>query len=100
LPDTGCLYLPKDCEPGAPARCRLHIVLHGCTQSSEALGDEFYTKIGVNESADSNRTSSFIHRRTPPWVAELPLEAGLTAAIDANPYGSWNWWDTPRIGAI
>jgi hypothetical protein len=25
-------------------------------------------------------------------LAELPSQAGLTAAIDANPYGCWNWW--------
>ena len=92
LSDTGYLYVPKDCESGAPAPCRLHIVLHGCTQSSEALGDEFYTKIGVNEWADSNRIVVLYPQAHATTVAELSPQAGLTAAIDANPYGCWNWW--------
>src|SRR5580693_5637830 len=92
LSDTGYLYVPKDCESGAPASCRLHIVLHGCTQSSEALGDEFYTKIGVNEWADSNRIVVLYPQAHATTVAELSPQAGLTAAIDANPYGCWNWW--------
>ena len=92
LSNTGYLYVPKDCEPGASAPCRLHIVLHGCTQSSEALGDEFYTKIGVNEWADANRIVVLYPQAHATTVAELPPEAGLTALIDANPYGCWNWW--------
>ena len=92
LSDTGYLYVPKDCEPGASAPCRLHIVLHGCTQSSEALGAEFYTKIGVNEWANSNRIVVLYPQAHATTVAELPPQAGLTAAIDANPYGCWNWW--------
>lgn len=92
LSEAGYLYLPKDCEPGAPAPCRLHIVLHGCTQSSEVLGDEFYTKIGVNEWADSNRIIVLYPQAHATTAAELPPQAGLTAAIDANPYGCWNWW--------
>ena len=92
LSDTGYLYVPKDCEPGHPAPCRLHIVLHGCTQSSEALGDEFYTKIGVNEWADANRIVVLYPQAHATTVAELPPQAGLTALIDANPYGCWNWW--------
>ncbi len=92
LSDTGYLYLPKDCEPGAPAPCRLHIVLHGCTQSSEALGAEFYSKIGVNEWADSNRIIVLYPQAHATTVAELSQKGGLTALIDANPYGCWNWW--------
>ena len=52
--DTGYLYVPKACEPGAAQPCRLHVALHGCLQSAEKLGDEFYTKIGLNEWADTN----------------------------------------------
>jgi hypothetical protein len=92
LSDTGYLYVPKDCESGAPGLCRLHIVLHGCTQSSEALGDEFYTKIGVNEWADANRIIVLYPQAHATTPAELRPKAGLTAAIDANPYGCWNWW--------
>ena len=82
----------KTANPAHPAPCRLHIVLHGCTQSSEALGDEFYTKIGVNEWADANRIVVLYPQAHATTVAELPPQAGLTALIDANPYGCWNWW--------
>ena len=37
LSDTGYVYVPKACEPEAPQRCRLQIVLHGCKQSAEVL---------------------------------------------------------------
>ena len=92
LLDAGYLYVPKDCEPGAQAPCRLHIVLHGCQQSSEVLGNEFYTKIGVNEWADANRIIVLYPQAHATKVSELPEKAGLTALIDANPYGCWNWW--------
>jgi poly(3-hydroxybutyrate) depolymerase len=92
LSDAGYLYAPKDCEPGARAPCRLHIVLHGCEQSAEVLGNEFYTRIGVNEWADANRIIVLYPQAHATTVAELPAKAGLTALIDANPYGCWNWW--------
>ena len=36
-------------QPQGAAPCRLHVVLHGCKQSMQALGDRFYRHIGVNE---------------------------------------------------
>jgi poly(3-hydroxybutyrate) depolymerase len=92
LSDVGYLYVPKDCEQGAKPPCRLHIVLHGCQQSSEILGAEFYTKIGVNEWADANRIVVLYPQAHATTVAELPAQAGMTALIDANPMGCWNWW--------
>ena len=78
LSDTGYLYAPKTCEPGAAQSCRLQVVLHGCTQSAEELGDAFYAKIGVNEWADAN--------------AILVLYPQAHATNPANPAGCWNWW--------
>ena len=78
LLDAGYLYVPKDCEPALPRPARLHIVLHGCTQSSEArLGMRFYTKIGVNEWADSNRIVVLYPQAHATTVAELPPQAKL-----------------------
>ena len=54
LSDTGYLYVPPGCAAGAGNACRLHVVLHGCQQSAEILGDVFYKNIGVNEWADAN----------------------------------------------
>jgi poly(3-hydroxybutyrate) depolymerase len=92
LADVGYLYVPKACEAGAKPPCRLQIVLHGCKQSSEVLGAEFYTRIGVNEWADANRIIVLYPQAHATTVAELPAQSGMTALIDANPMGCWNWW--------
>ena len=42
LSATGYLYVPKACEAGATQPCRMAVVLHGCLQSAEILGAEFY----------------------------------------------------------
>jgi poly(3-hydroxybutyrate) depolymerase len=76
--DTGYLYVPTACEPGAASPCRLQVVLHGCEQSAEKLGDVFYTKIGVNEAAEANNI--------------IVLYPQAHAMIFSNPKGCWNWW--------
>ena len=89
----GVVYVPTDCEsqPG----CRLHIVLHGCDQARETVGDVFIKESGFAEYADTNRL-----------VILYPQIAGSTV----NPHGCWDWWgytdidyldkDAPQIRAI
>ncbi len=92
LSNTGYLYVPKACEPGAPARCRLQVALHGCTQSAETLGDAFYAHVGLNEWADANRIVVLYPQAHATTLSELPsglLRFGLSAP---NPMGCWNWW--------
>lgn len=90
--DTGYLYVPKVCEPGTAAQpCRLHVVLHGCLQSSEALHDEFYTKVGVNEWADTNRIVVLYPQAHATTITELPLQNALSL-LNTNLEGCWNWW--------
>jgi poly(3-hydroxybutyrate) depolymerase len=91
LLDAGYLYVPKACEPGAAERCRLHVVLHGCLQSSEVIGDEFYTKIGVNEWADTNRIVVLYPQAQATSVAELSSQDFLSL-FNTNLEGCWNWW--------
>jgi hypothetical protein len=91
LLDTGYLYVPKGCEPGAAPRCRLHVVLHGCLQSAEVLRNEFYTKIGVNEWADTNRLVVLYPQAHATTVAELPSQ-DASSLFNTNPEGCWNWW--------
>src|ERR1700730_15428128 len=91
LLDTGYLYVPRACEPGAARRCRLHVVLHGCLQSAEVLRDEFYTKIGVNEWADTNRIIVLYPQAHATTVAELPSQ-DASSLFNTNPEGCWNWW--------
>jgi hypothetical protein len=52
---TGRLYVPADCQMAGHALCRLHVVLHGCRQSVQVMGDRFLRHIGINEWADTNR---------------------------------------------
>ena len=89
--DTGYLYVPKACEPGAAQPCRLHVALHGCLQSAEKLGDEFYTKIGLNEWADTNAILVLYPQAHATTVAELAIQNSLSP-LNTNPQGCWNWW--------
>lgn len=92
LSDVGYLYVPPSCEPGAAPPCRLHVVLHGCLQSAEALGDTFYTKIGVNEWADANRILVLYPQAHALTADDLRQTFGASADLYANPNGCWNWW--------
>ena len=91
LLDTGHLYVPQACEAGAPQTCRLAVVLHGCLQSTEKLGAEFYKKIGVNEWADTNRIVVLYPQAHATELWELARHDALSA-FNVNPAGCWNWW--------
>ena len=91
LLDTGQMYVPKACDAGAPQPCRVTVVLHGCQQSAEVLGSEFYTKVGVNEWADTNRIIVLYPQAHATTVAELAVQNSLSL-LNANPQGCWNWW--------
>ena len=87
------VYVPKSCaeQPG----CRVHIALHGCEQSREAVGDTFVKDSGYAEVADTNRI-----------IVLFPQVKASTV----NPNGCWDWWgytdldylgkDAPQIKAI
>jgi poly(3-hydroxybutyrate) depolymerase len=92
LHDTGYLYVPKTCEAGAAQPCRIQVVLHGCKQSTEELGDIFYTKIGVNEWADPNGIVVLYPQAHATTPAELPPNLQAYGLLYANPDGCWNWW--------
>jgi hypothetical protein len=92
LSDTGYLYVPAACEQGAAELCRMQIVLHGCLQSAEKMGGEFYTKIGVNEWADANKIVVLYPQAHATSLADLPPQEWSTALSNVNPNGCWNWW--------
>jgi len=91
LSDTGYLFVPKACETGALQPCRLIVALHGCLQSTEVLGAEFYTKVGVNEWADTNRIVVVYPQAHATTVAELSSQ-NASSLLNTNPQGCWNWW--------
>jgi poly(3-hydroxybutyrate) depolymerase len=76
--DTGYVYVPRACTEGE--RCRTHIVLHGCRQGAEAVGDAVYRFAGYNRWAETNR------------IVVLYPQARATWGAPFNPYGCWDWW--------
>jgi poly(3-hydroxybutyrate) depolymerase len=73
--DEGVVYVPPSCR-SAPG-CRVHVALHGCRQSREAVGDAFLKDAGFAEIADSNR---------------LVILFPQVSASAHNPEGCWDWW--------
>jgi poly(3-hydroxybutyrate) depolymerase len=107
LHDRGLVYVPKACAQGAA--CFLHVVLHGCEQSTEVLGS-----IGANEWADTNGIVVLYPQARS--VDRTALDSAFPDrifrnAFAVNPNGCWNWWgyayderfalkDGAQIGAI
>jgi poly(3-hydroxybutyrate) depolymerase len=93
LAPEGVVYVPPACA--SDKGCRLHIVLHGCKQARESVGEAFIEKSGFARWADTNRL-----------VILFPQIAGSVV----NPNGCWDWWgytgidylgkDAPQIAAI
>lgn len=96
LADEGFAYIPSACAGGA--RCRVHVALHGCSQSVEKVGEAFVRDAGYNRWAESNR------------IVVLYPQARGTWGAPWNPYGCWDWWGytgadytaraAPQIAAI
>ena len=75
---TGFVYVPTTCT-GAGAHCKVHVALHGCSQSQTAVGDAFTREAGYNHWADSNGLLVLypqVDKSDEPY----------------NPYGCWDWW--------
>lgn len=78
MADTGYAYIPQSCSQGAV--CKVHVALHGCLQSAESVGDEFYKDTGYNRWADSNK------------LMVLYPQVNKSTAFPANPQGCWDWF--------
>lgn len=78
LARLGYLYVPESCSAGA--RCRIHVVFHGCRQFAERVGDAFYAHAGYNRWADDNR------------IVLLYPQTRATNLGPFNPKGCWDWW--------
>ena len=74
-----------------PQPCRLTVTLHGCLQSAEVLDTEFYTKVGVNEWADTNRII-VLYPQAPRDHGFGTAGANFPVLLNTNPQGCWNWW--------
>jgi poly(3-hydroxybutyrate) depolymerase len=76
LGPEGFLHVPRSCQEGAI--CRIHVVFHGCLQTTADIGDKFYTETGYNRWADANRIVVLY----PQAPVDHPL----------NPDHCWDWW--------
>jgi hypothetical protein len=48
MDDTAYLYLPASCQDTSTV-CKLHVVLHGCTQGYGLIGDSYINNTGYNQ---------------------------------------------------
>ena len=79
LLETAYLFVPEACADGGRS-CGLHLVLHGCAQSSEVLGTDFIEASGYLPWAAANDI-----------VLAFPqVEKSMVAPM--NPHGCWDWW--------
>ena len=76
LQDKAFLYVPVRCA-GGREECALHLVLHGCAQSSATLGTAFIEQAGYLPWAEANG---------------IVLAFPQVAPSVANPLGCWDWW--------
>ena len=86
LAPAGYAWVPERCSE---ARCRVHVVFHGCRQNAEAVGETFVRDAGYNRWASANRTIVLY----PQTIARNG--AGRSphgASWIFNPRGCWDWW--------
>lgn len=74
LADWGYVYIPPGCTKG---NCGLQVVLHGCDQTAEQVGEDFIRLSGYLSQADARDLVLLF----PQARASLP-----------NPKGCWDWW--------
>lgn len=76
LLETAFLYVPSSCGADGKA-CALHLVLHGCRQSSAQVGTAFVERSGYLPWADTNG---------------IVLAFPQVAVSAVNPLACWDWW--------
>ncbi len=77
LANSGWVYVPSSCA--SANSCKVHVVLHGCSQNYSSIGNAMVTKSGVNQWADTNNIIVVY----PQTVASY---------FPYNPNGCWDWW--------
>ncbi len=71
-------YVPQACKDGAA--CGVHIVFHGCQQSTAFVGDQFAKGAGYNAWAETNK------------LVVLYPQVDSSRIAPMNPMGCWDWW--------
>lgn len=78
LDEYGYIYVPTACANGAT--CHLHLSFHGCLQTQADIGDNYASKIGMNQWAEANN------------IIVLYPYAKKSYSLPSNPNGCWDWW--------
>lgn len=71
------LYVPQQCQ-SADAQCSLHVVFHGCQQTTSDIGKKYVELTGYNEVAETNGL--------------VILYPQAVKQVLKNPNGCWDWW--------
>ena len=77
MAEDGYVYVPISCRRDSSG-CKVHIALHGCKQSAQVVGKDFYSRTGYNNWADSNK------------LLVLYPQVNATS-LPYNPRGCWDW---------
>ncbi|KAK4502432.1 hypothetical protein PRZ48_005857 [Zasmidium cellare] len=104
LAETAFVYVPKKCQHGRRAVCRLHVALHGCGMHFEQIGDKFLVNTGYNLWADTNEMIVLYPQTTvdngtyPTWSGNL---SNSNACFDwIGQYGESDWKIGDHMRAI
>ena len=83
MAEVGYLLVPPECSEGG---CRVHVVFHGCRQTTAQIGSRFVDNAGYLEWAWTNRLVVLFPQVRPA--------SGFTDGFHwiFNPRGCWDWW--------
>lgn len=75
MSEDAFVYVPASCAKAGS--CKVHVAFHGCKQSADVVGDDFYGKSSYNDWADSNNI--------------IMLYPQVRASLPFNENGCWDW---------
>ena len=87
MADSGYVYVPARCNDAEAPKCRLHVALHGCRQTTADVGTAFVEGAGYNRWAETNRI-----------VVLYPQTKKTNGLFSDNPKGCWDWWGYTGVG--
>jgi hypothetical protein len=82
---SGWAYVPTNCAAGS--QCKLHVVLHGCQQNHNMIGDRFVKNTGYSRWADTNGIVLLF----PQTKADAVSRSTAASGSLPNPNGCWDW---------
>jgi len=85
MSNTAYAYVPQACTSET---CRVHVVFHGCLQTTQDIGDRFYTRTGYNQVAETNK------------IIVLYPQAEPSPVFPYNPQGCWDFWGYTSINPL